>query len=73
MKKTITLVACAVFALSSMLTFGQEGTKTPAKKEKAKKEVSVKKTEEKKETPAKAEGMKKEAPAKKANMKSKKK
>ncbi len=65
MKKTFTIVTCAVFTLSSMLTFAQAGTKTPVKKEEPKKEVSVKKEE----APVKKEEAKKEAPAKKEKVK----
>ena len=41
MKKTMTLVACAVFAISTMVA--QNDTKAPAKKDEAKKETPAKK------------------------------
>ena len=49
MKKTITVLACALFTMSSVLTFAQADAKKDApKKEDAKKEAPAKKAEEKK-------------------------
>jgi hypothetical protein len=63
MKKTITLAACALFAMSSVVV-AQEAKKeaAPAKKEEAKKEAApAKKEKAKKEAaPAKKEESKKE-------------
>ena len=54
MKKTLTVVACALFTMSSVLTFAQTDAKqAPAKKEEMKKEAPAKKAEAKKEAPAK--------------------
>ena len=57
MKKTLTVVACALFTMSSVLTFAQTDAKTPAKKDEAKKEAPAKKAEVKKD--AKATGTEK--------------
>ncbi len=70
MKKTITVVACALFAMSTVLGTAQTDKKAPAKKEEAKKE-SVAATPE--AVPAKKDGAKKEAPAKKGAKKEAKK
>jgi hypothetical protein len=70
MKKTMTLVACAVFALSTMVA--QNDTKAPAKKDEAKKEAPAKKDDAKKADAKKAEPAKKDD-AKKAEPKADKK
>jgi hypothetical protein len=76
MKKTITVVACALFTMSSVLTFAQTDAKAPAKKDEAKKEAPAKKDEAKKEAPAKKEAKKtetKKTETKKTETKSEKK
>ena len=57
MKKTMTLVACAVFALSTMVSVAQNDTKTPAKAD-AKKEAAATKTDAKKADAPKADAKK---------------
>ncbi len=64
MKKTISIVACAVFALSTMVGVAQGDNKAAVKKEEPKKEMAPAK-ESKKEATAKKEAPKaekKEAP-----------
>ncbi len=78
MKKTMTLVACAVFALSTLVSVAQNDTKTPAapKKEEAKKSDASKADAKKAETPKATETKKADASkadAKKAEPKAEKK
>jgi len=78
MKKTMTLVACAVFALSTMVSVAQNDAKTAAapKKEEAKKADGTKADAKKAETPKAADSKKADASkadAKKAEPKAEKK
>ncbi len=75
MKKSMTLVACAVFALGTMVSVAQNDTKAPAKKEDAKM-APAKKEDAKKADAPKADAKKADAPkadAKKAEPKAEKK
>ncbi len=69
MKKTMTLFSCEVFEISTLVA--QNDTKTPAKKDEAKKEAPAKKDDAKKADAKKAEPAKKDD-AKKADSKDKK-